>query len=142
MSDPIAAFVAAMLSVFGVTVDSSTLEVAERGVQVQLAEPPAPPPVHTGPCAEWVPLLIEYSPGWDVSRMQRIMNGESRCQPGARNPSGARGLLQLMPFWANGGHLRHCGVYSPDDLLNPVGNICGAAEVWRQQGEGAWDVKP
>ena len=114
---------------------------ASRGTQTQTRTPPPPPtpaPTATGPCAEWVPLLQAHSPGWDISHFQRIMFRESRCDPSARNPSGASGLMQIMPFWANGGHLRHCGISSRTDLFDPAKNVCGAAHIYRTQGINAW----
>lgn len=134
---PIAAFIAAMLSVFGVAATPADYELAVRGTQVQLAPPPTvAASAPTGPCAEWVHLLEQYDPGWDIGHFQRIMWRESRCDPNAHNPSGATGLLQLMPFWA--GHLAHCDVHTRTDLYDPVKNICGAAHVYTVQGINAW----
>ena len=145
MGDPIMSdiisILAAVLASVGASLPGASFEVAVRGEQVQLEEPPPPPttaPPRSGPCAEWVHLLEQYSPGWDIAHMQRIMHRESRCDPNARNPSGASGLMQIMPFWANGGHLRHCGIYSRADLFNAEANVCGAAHIYREQGINAW----
>lgn len=112
--------------------------------QMQLTPPPQPPPppvpVFSGAtdgrrCFGAEPLLAWYSPGWDVVRMSRIMWRESNCQPGAYNPSGASGLLQLLKS--------HCRWLSsrvgPCDLFNPNYNIRAAAVLWREQGYGAWE---
>lgn len=101
---------------------------ATRGQQTQLV----PTPVLAGPCAQYAGLLSTYSPGWDIPHMQQIMHRESRCQPEARNPSGASGLLQIMPLHIP--NLGLCGVTSASDLLNAEKNICSAAIVYQRAG--------
>jgi hypothetical protein len=98
-------------------------------------DPPMPPAFDgsssNGRCVGAEPLLAYYSPGWDVGRMSRIMYRESRCQPWARNPSGASGLLQIMPM--------HCRwLPGPCDLFDPAYNVKAGAALWRKQGMGAW----
>lgn len=117
---------------------------------VQLeAPPPPPPPIPTIPawssadsgakCVGAIPLLQYFSPGWDVNRMAGIMFRESRCQPGASN-SCCSGLLQMHRMHV--GSLGHCGVYSRNDLYDPVKNICAAAWLWSQPSGGysAWST--
>lgn len=111
------------------------VRATQPAVRVNPPLPPPPPPA-TGPCAEWVDELTSLSPGWNVAHFQQIMYRESRCQPAARNASGATGLLQIMPMWVP--KLAHCGVYSTGDLTDGVKNICGAAHIYRVQGIGAW----
>jgi soluble lytic murein transglycosylase-like protein len=137
----IAALIMAVTSAANGLVDSAQLQQAERGEQVSLDPPvvavaPPPVPTYSGPCAEWAGLLHYFNPGWNVSHFQQIMYRESRCDPNARNPSGATGLLQLMPMWVK--HLGHCGVYSTADLMQPDKNVCGAAHIFRTQGINAW----
>lgn len=111
------------------------LAVAVRGDAVQITPPPTPPA--TGPCAEWVPLLIEMSPGWDVAHMQRICYRESRGLPGVTSPTGCcRGLFQVHRLWVT--QVAHCGVTSATDLYDPVMNVCAAAYIFQTQGMGAW----
>ena len=94
-----------------------------------------------GRCVGWEPLLAEYSPGWSVERMSRIMYRESRCQPGARNSSSsATGLLQILashcPWLA-----RQMGTWcTRARLTDPTFNIRAAAVLWDEQGYGAWSL--
>lgn len=109
------------------------LAQAQRGTQTQVnaPQPPSASP-YSAPCQEFHALLGFFSPGWDVERMANIMHRESRCQPGARNGSGAAGLLQIMPLHVP--NLAPCGVYSASDLLDASKNICSAAIVYRRAG--------
>jgi hypothetical protein len=95
--------------------------------------PVSPPSQASGPCAEWADELAFFSPGWDVARMQQIMNRESRCRPDVTSNTGCcRGLLQIHSV-----HIRNlgpCGVYSPNDLFDPGKNICAAAIVYSRAG--------
>lgn len=43
----------------------------------------------------WAPELLQYP--WPLAEMERIMCGESDGNPGAHNPDGACGLMQLYP---------------------------------------------
>lgn len=98
---------------------------------VQVAEPPPTPPSYpsvTGPCAEWAELAFEV--GWPVEQwptISRVMWCESKCQPWARNPSGASGLMQVMPFHWHG-----------RDPFDPASNLTMALEVHERQGWRAW----
>src|SRR5262245_17345024 len=51
-------------------------------------------------CSQWAQTALDA--GWSQdqwSTLNWIMYRESRCNPSAYNPSGASGLLQIMPFW-------------------------------------------
>jgi Transglycosylase SLT domain len=88
-----------------------------------------------GLCRQWMGLALDS--GWPVRQwetMNWVMYRESRCSPSAHNPSGATGLMQIMPFWAP-----HCGG-SSGDLYDPGFNLRCARYVWRQQGWFAWSV--
>lgn len=88
-----------------------------------------------GACAQWSANAL--AAGWSSSQwptLDRIMYRESRCQPGAHNPSGATGLLQIMPMWAD-----DCGG-SPGDLYDPGFNLRCGRHVYRVQGWGAWST--
>lgn len=85
-------------------------------------------------CTGYEDMLAAYSPGWDVVRMSQIMYRESRCNPGAYNPSGATGLLQILKS--------HCAWLAPRvgpcNLTNPSYNIRAAAELFRNGGYQHW----
>jgi hypothetical protein len=91
-----------------------------------------------GRCVGWEPLLAEYSPGWSVERMSRIMYRESRCRPEVRNRSGATGLLQVMAShcrWL----VEQMGEWcTAGKLQDPDYNVRAAATLWLEQGYQAW----
>ena len=122
----LAAIVAFVLSINAAAV-TATQPAARVAVTVG---PPAPtdPPALDGRCAEWADLALAV--GWPVEQwptVDRVMWCESMCRPEAHNPSGATGLLQVMPFHAHG-----------RDLFDPETNLAVGLEVWRQQGWRAW----
>ena len=88
-----------------------------------------------GACGQWSDDAL--AAGWSASQwptLDRIMYRESRCQPGAYNPSGASGLLQIMPMWAD-----DCGG-SSSDLFDPGFNLRCGRYVYRVQGWSAWST--
>jgi hypothetical protein len=111
-------------------------------IQTELAAPPGtlPPVVDVvanarGRCAEWYDeaMAAGFSDAqWPT--VDRVMFGESRCQPGAYNPSGARGLMQILGSWAD-----DCGG-SPGDLFSPGFNLRCARHVLAVQGWQAWSA--
>lgn len=112
----------------GITAGATAVSPAVRGAQTQLV-----------PAGTWT-----QCPQWEQTakffglpdRFDGIMYRESRCQPDARNASGATGLVQIMPMWVK--HLGHCGVTSTSDLTDPGKNLCGAAHILHVQGINAW----
>lgn len=87
----------------------------------------------TGRCAEWHDHAIDagFTEGqWP--NVARIMYRESRCQPGAYNPSGASGLMQIMPMWAD-----DCGL-GRAQLLEAWPNLRCAVHILHVQGWSAW----
>jgi hypothetical protein len=120
------------------------------GTAVRLNPPPPPPPAlpvlfttesYAGRCtgAEW--MLGHFSPGWDPTRMSKIMYRESRCDPSvARSDSGSTGLLQIL--------VSHCAWLSRQmgepcsqaRLRDPAYNVRAAATLWVEQGYGAWST--
>jgi hypothetical protein len=101
---------------------------------------PRPAPTATsassdGRCVGYENLLAAHSPGWDITRMSRIMYRESRCQPDAANAC-CHGLLQM--------HEMHVGwinaVDTASDYYDPTANIRAAAELWTASGYGAWST--
>lgn len=82
--------------------------------------------------AQWEGLVAVYF-GSETWRALCLMSFESGGNPNALNPaSGARGLMQIMPFWAY-----HFG-YQPNDLYEPGINLQVAAWVREAQGWSAW----
>jgi soluble lytic murein transglycosylase-like protein len=76
--------------------------------------------------ATWRNRIAELAAKYDVSPtlLEAVVWQESRWQPGAVSPAGARGLAQLMP-----GTARAMGV-NPDD---PHANLEGGARYLRMQ---------
>lgn len=101
---------------------------AVRGTQTQINAAPV-----SGPCPEWADELAYFSPGWDVGRMQQIMNRESRCRPDVTSNTGCcHGLLQIHQMHIP--NLAACGVDSASDLFDPGKNVCSAAILYRRAG--------
>lgn len=116
---------------------------ANRGVQMQLTEPPAPPttipviPAWSNAndgrfCYGAIPLLQYYSPGWDVNQFARIMWRESNCVPTVRN-SCCHGLLQIN-WAAHRSWLDDIGITSVGQLYDSATNIRAAAALYRRAG--------
>lgn len=85
-------------------------------------------PTVAGPCHEWA--ATAEAVGWPRSEwptVARVMRCESGCDPHAHNPSGASGLMQVMPFWWQG-----------RDPYDPAVNLTMALEVHDRQGWRAW----
>lgn len=91
-----------------------------------------PVPRWSGSVEDWRPLVSSYF-GDQTSKAMCVLNAESRGNPRARNPkSGARGLFQIMGFWAP-----HFGV-SADALYDPETNVRLARRILDIQGWRAW----
>lgn len=88
------------------------------------------------PCEVFFDLAMEagFTPDQWKNPMSRIMNAESGCSPTAHNPSGATGLMQIMPMWAD-----DCGG-TVSDLYDPTFNINCAKHVYDIQGWPAWST--
>jgi hypothetical protein len=81
----------------------------------------------------WGPLVATYFQPEDVERTLCLMDFESSGDPEARNPiSGASGLMQVMPFWAD-----HFG-YDTDALFDPQVNLEISAWIRDRHGWNAW----
>jgi len=109
---------------------------AEATAQADRLDPPDPPPVvDRGRCGEWFDLAMQAGfAESDWPTVSRIMYRESRCQPGARNPSGASGLMQVMPMWAD-----DCGG-TRAMLFDPWFNLTCAVHILDVQGWQAWST--
>lgn len=100
--------------------------------------PDAPPSVYRGAECDLAPQIMEAWAGtgdehWAVDTAIR----ESHCQPGARNPSGASGVFQLMlPL--------HAGLFSEVCLAgalvwdDPGCNIAAARLLYDGSGRRPW----
>lgn len=81
----------------------------------------------------WRPMVALYFEPDDVERAMCLMGRESAGDPEARNTStGAAGLMQVMPFWADKLGYRYA------DLFSPGINLWIARQIRDQQGWGAW----
>jgi len=100
----------------------------------QKSEPStASSPVEYGAGVEqWVPLVAGHFEPEDRERILCLMGFESEGNPTAKNPSGARGLMQIMPFWASEYGLE------VDELFVPEINLWVARKVLDSQGWTAW----
>jgi hypothetical protein len=81
----------------------------------------------------WRGLAAVYFQPEDLDRVMCLMSKESGGDPEARNRvSGASGLMQVMPAWAD------VFGYEPEDLFDPVVNLWIASQILEQQGWDAW----
>ncbi len=88
------------------------------------------------PCSQWASTALDagFTESEWYSPVSWVMARESGCNPSAYNPSGASGLMQIMPMWAD-----DCGG-SPSDLFNPWFNLHCAVHIKNVQGWGAWST--
>lgn len=85
----------------------------------------------------WRSLVVIHFPAGEVDNALAVMACESQGYERAVNPtSGASGLFQVMPFWAD-----HFGV-PRDWLLHAPDNVRIARRVWGIQGWGGWVCQP
>jgi len=88
-----------------------------------------------GVCGEWRNLALSVGfteEQWPT--VNRLMFEESRCNPSAYNRSGASGLMQVMPMWAD-----DCGG-TRNDLFDPEFNLRCSVHVFNVQGWTAWST--
>lgn len=71
----------------------------------------------------WPLVENAYAKGLDPATVVAILIMESGGKPTARSSVGARGLMQVMPFWA--GRWRGCG----SDLYDIEENICNGTSI-------------
>lgn len=81
---------------------------------------------------QWRSLVAAYFRAEDVDRALCLMRYESGGNPDAHNPSGASGLMQIMPFWAASWGLPTSALFDPDT------NLRLAAYIRDAQGWDAW----
>jgi len=81
----------------------------------------------------WRPLVGVYFDADDVDRVMCLMDAESGGNPNARNEtSGAAGLMQVLPSWAE------VFGYEVDDLYDPGVNLWIASQLQERYGWFAW----
>ena len=81
----------------------------------------------------WRDLVELYFDADDVDRVICLMEKESGGNPNARNrSSGASGLMQVMPAWAD------VFGYDREDLFDPTVNLWIASRILETQGWNAW----
>lgn len=85
-----------------------------------------------GDVERWRPLVAQYFS--DVNTALAVMKCESGGNPNAFNKSGASGLMQVMPFWADS-----LGI-PRKALFDPATNLRVAAYVLEVQGWKAWSA--
>jgi soluble lytic murein transglycosylase-like protein len=86
-----------------------------------------------GNVGRWAGLVAAHFAAEDRDRVLCLMGHESGGNPAAINPSsGASGLMQVMPFWAD-----HYG-YARSDLFDPAVNLRIARLIRDSQGWTAW----
>ncbi len=110
---------------------------AEVAVWTPFARP-LPGGAHV-PCEQW--LGTSRVAGFtddQIPTEHAVMEAETggSCDPAAHNRSGATGLMQIMPMWAD-----DCGG-SPADLFSPQFNLDCALHVLDVQGWFAWSTYP
>lgn len=94
-------------------------------------QPPPPPPPPWRWCEEWHEMASMV--GWPESQgatLSYVMHRESGCQPGAYNPSGATGLLQLLG-WS-------C---PPNGCRDPWSNLSKGLDLWQSSGWCPWVLR-
>ena len=120
----------------------------ERGVDTQILEElkdlterlevcrPGSTASHDGMGADvevWRPLVAVYFSGPDIDRVLCLMGHESGGNPNAENPrSGAAGLMQVLPSWAD------VFGYEVADLFDPAVNLWISAELAEAHGWASW----
>lgn len=87
-------------------------------------------------CGQWYDeaLAAGFTPSEWMNPVNWIMRRESGCDPSAYNSSGASGLMQVMPMWAD-----DCGG-SRSMLFDPQFNLRCAVHIHDVQGWGAWST--
>jgi soluble lytic murein transglycosylase-like protein len=100
-------------------------EYAARSMPPARAQQGACPPIARAAVPDW---QIHIEPvaaglGIDPNLIRAVIWAESRCNPRARSPKGAQGLMQLMPATAR--------EYGVTDAFDPLQNIRAGARYLR-----------
>lgn len=90
-------------------------------------------------------LALAASVGWPADALptlDRVVWGESRCQPTAHNdtpPDDSRGLMQinvLGSLWPD--RQARCGLDHPDELFDAATNLACGLVLWQSSGWQPW----
>ncbi len=82
---------------------------------------------------QWTDLVSHYFDAGDVDRVICLIAKESGGNPDALNPkTGASGLMQVMPFWAEAASI------DSERLFEPQVNLWLARSILEIQGWSAW----
>jgi len=81
-------------------------------------------PEETARRVAWPLVHQTYENKLDVATVLSIVFIESNGRPNARSPVGARGLMQIMPFWV--GYWRSCG----KDFYQIEDNLCAGTRIF------------
>lgn len=101
------------------------------------------PPLPGARCPEAMALAATL--GWPADALptlDRVVWGESRCQPTAHNdtpPDDSRGLMQinvLGGLWPD--RQARCGLDHPDDLFDAATNLACGLVLWQSSGWQPW----
>jgi hypothetical protein len=93
-------------------------------------------------CGGWGELVASLWPAEQVATSCRIMLCESNGNPRAYNPSGASGLYQIMPLWADD-YERVTGLPYYDGRFDAYANAAFARWLWGQTSSWKhWSCKP
>jgi hypothetical protein len=116
---------------------SAEIPSAPTATATATAEEPQGVPRLDDPVLRWLPEIMAASGQWGVppELIAAVIYVESRGEPGPISPSGARGLMQMMP-----GGFGSLGI--PEYLWHdPATNISTGANglSWRMQAQGSWE---
>ena len=116
------------------TVPTTVATVPNERATTVVTPPPQPAP--SGGCAGWGDLIARYF-GGEAGTACSVMLCESGGSPTAQNPSGASGLFQIMPGWADD-YARVTGLPYYDGRFDGGANIQFAAWLQRTDGWHHW----
>lgn len=110
-------------------ITQASLGLAQRGPQIQLTVPPAPPTVEQ--------LIRDVWPDHLEAEALRIAHRESRYQPGVTSPTGCcHGVFQLHEVHLS--WMRAFGVTTVAQLFDADTNVRMALELYRRDGWQPW----
>lgn len=119
--------------------EAARMEAARAAASQRVAPPRAGAPAAVAGdsgCAYADAIRAAWAGTGDEEWAVNVAMRESRCQPGARNPSGASGLFQLMVPLHNQLIADVCG--DPGLVFDPGCNIAAARALYAGAGRGPW----